>query len=284
MIRMMICKELGIKGWLRCMGYSAIGFFYSGVTPGASGGQPMQLYYMSRDGYKFSKSCAALTVIAAANKLVIAISGVLLLVFWHGPLSAAFGDRMWWYYLGLIMVIGMVAILILLLLIPGKIEKLVLWFIRGLVKIHIIKKQSHEAANAKIVTFFNGYRDIKEELKTSHKKLVLILIYSFIQRALIVAITYLIYLGFGLSGTSGIHIFLIQLAIYVTVDMLPLPGGQGISEFIYKRVFAEIFVGDLLTASMCISRVTNFYLLLMVSLVVVIVKSIKKIIKERKEA
>lgn len=30
--------------------YSFIGFFYSGITPSATGGQPVQLYYMSKDG------------------------------------------------------------------------------------------------------------------------------------------------------------------------------------------------------------------------------------------
>ena len=41
---------------------------------------------MSRDGLRFSKSCAALTVIAATNKFVLASLGVILLIFWNGPL------------------------------------------------------------------------------------------------------------------------------------------------------------------------------------------------------
>ena len=40
-------KEYGLpgkgSGVLRCIGYSFIGFFYSGITPSATGGQPMQL-------------------------------------------------------------------------------------------------------------------------------------------------------------------------------------------------------------------------------------------------
>ena len=34
----------------RCFQYSFIGFFYSGITPSATGGQPVQLYYMNKDG------------------------------------------------------------------------------------------------------------------------------------------------------------------------------------------------------------------------------------------
>ena len=32
-----------------CVKYSFVGFFFSCITPSATGGQPMQLYYMNRD-------------------------------------------------------------------------------------------------------------------------------------------------------------------------------------------------------------------------------------------
>ena len=34
----------------RCYFYSCTGFFFSNVTPSATGGQPAQVYYMNRDG------------------------------------------------------------------------------------------------------------------------------------------------------------------------------------------------------------------------------------------
>ena len=33
----------------RCMYYSFVEFFFSGITPGSTGGQPVQLYYMNKD-------------------------------------------------------------------------------------------------------------------------------------------------------------------------------------------------------------------------------------------
>ena len=30
--------------------YTTIGFFFSGITPAAGGGQPMQIYFMNKDG------------------------------------------------------------------------------------------------------------------------------------------------------------------------------------------------------------------------------------------
>ena len=34
----------------RCFQYSFIGFFYSGITPSATGGQPVQLYSLAKEG------------------------------------------------------------------------------------------------------------------------------------------------------------------------------------------------------------------------------------------
>ena len=63
---------------------------------------------------------------------------------------------------------------------------------------------------------------------------------------------------------------LILASVYSAVDMLPLPGAQGITELMYQAVFAHVFTGMYLIPSMLVSRGINFYFLLVVSLVVVI--------------
>ena len=46
----LILGRLGHKpGYRRCLGYSFVGFYVSSITPSSTGGQPAQVYYMSRD-------------------------------------------------------------------------------------------------------------------------------------------------------------------------------------------------------------------------------------------
>ena len=45
--------------------------------------------------------------------------------------------------------------------------------------------------------------------------------------------TWFVYKAFGLSGQSAWLIILLQSTISVSVDMLPLPGGMGISEKLF---------------------------------------------------
>ena len=71
--------------------------------------------------------------------------------------------------------------------------------------------------------------------------------------------TYMVYLGFRLHGTGMMKVILLQAAVYIAVDMLPLPGAQGITELMYQTVFAHVFTGTYLIPSMLVSRGINFY-------------------------
>ena len=54
--------------------------------------------------------------------------------------------------------------------------------------------------------------------------------------------------------------------ISISVDMLPLPGGMGISEGLYLRIFTPIFHGTAMTtASLLVSRGFSYYILVIVS-------------------
>ena len=56
-------KALGEKSNIfKNFKYALIGFFFSAITPAASGGQPMQIYYMHKDKISVANSTLALLV------------------------------------------------------------------------------------------------------------------------------------------------------------------------------------------------------------------------------
>ena len=65
----------------------------------------------------------------------------------------------------------------------------------------------------------------------SHK-LVILKVFSdhYVQRILLFTVTYWVYRSLGFHGYSIITLTILQSVISVSVDMLPLPGGMGISE------------------------------------------------------
>ena len=68
------------------------------------------------------------------------------------------------------------------------------------------------------------------------------------------------YLAFQLSGESMFTIVSLQGMISVAVDMLPLPGGMGISENLFLTIFEPIFGEALVLPGMLVSRGISFYI------------------------
>lgn len=87
---------------------------------------------------------------------------------------------------------------------------------------------------------------------------------TFLQRFTVFVLTYVVYRGLGLSGTSLLDIVCVQASVYIAVDMLPVPGAQGITEAMYACVFGSIFRGHYLAASMCITRGVSFYAVMVI--------------------
>ena len=111
------------------------------------------------------------------------------------------------------------------------------------------------------------YRKVVQFLKTHVHVVIFLTLVTFIQRCSVFGLTYFIYRGMGLSGAGLFTVMALQAVVYITVDMLPLPGSQGITELVYAAVFGQIFVGGTLTISMCVTRGINFYLPFIVSAV-----------------
>ena len=60
-----------------------IGFFFSAVTPAASGGQPMQIYYMYKDGIAVSNSTLALLLNLTSMQICTIGIALVSLIFNH---------------------------------------------------------------------------------------------------------------------------------------------------------------------------------------------------------
>lgn len=258
----------GKSNLIRCIRYSFVGFFYSGITPSATGGQPIQLYQMKKDGNSLADSSVILITVGTAYKLVLVMIGLFLLIFWNNSLHFYLGGEYFILYcIGLSFNIIIVIALLIIMVFPKLILKIIKAIEFILIKVRILKKSLDR--DEKITNFIFGYSEAVSLIKTRPYVIFIVMILTFIQRAGIFFITYFIYKGFHLNDYSMITIIFIQASIYVAVDMLPLPGAQGITEMMYKTVYSGVF-GIFLIPSLCLIRGMSFYFLLFVSIGVVV--------------
>lgn len=113
---------------IRCIQYSFIGFFYSGITPSATGGQPVQLYYMSKDGNRGSDSTVVLMTVAVVYKFVLVILGAAILLFWYRPLYSELGKFFLLYLFGLLLNVILVVVIAGIMLMPNIMLRCALFF------------------------------------------------------------------------------------------------------------------------------------------------------------
>ncbi len=257
-------QAIGEKASLfSCLKYSFTGFFYSGITPSATGGQPMQLYHMTKDHHKMAHSTVVLMSVATAYKLVLVLMGIGISLFWWKGLSSHLGGYLPLYFVGLFLNAALVVILLAIMLNGPGMERFLAAAERLLVRLHLLKASGKRREG--IHTMVEQYQGTVEFLK-GHVRVVGFLVgFTFIQRCSVFILTWFVYRGMGLEGTGAFTVMALQAVVYIAVDMLPLPGSQGITELMYAAVFKNVFPGGSLTVSMCVSRGINFYFLLLVS-------------------
>lgn len=249
-----------------CVKYSFVGFFFSGITPSATGGQPMQLYYMKKEGHKVSDSTVVLMTVAVIYKLVLVVMGAGILIFCYNPLVNYLKGYLYLYYLGLFLNTLLVVVLLFIMISPKCFKGIVIGGEKLLKKFRILKKSKRRTE--KLIDMADQYHEAVLFFLKNKGKIVTVFIFTVIQRCSVFFLTWLIYKGMGLEGSTAFTVMSLQASIYIAVDMLPLPGAQGITEIMYKTAFSQIFPGACLTASMCITRGLNFYLVLIASALV----------------
>lgn len=265
-------RSFGIRLKKRiCFLFSSVGFFFSCITPSASGGQPMQIYYMKKEKIPIPVSTVILMVVTITYKLVLVVIGLGILIFGRGFLHRYLEGILPVYYLGLTLNVFCVAFMTILVFHPVMAEDMLLKGMDLLERMRLMKRK--EARRQKLKDSMEVYRETAAYLKEHKKVLFHVIVLTFLQRIALFSVTWFVYLAFRMHGTSLLDVILLQAVISVAVDMLPLPGGMGISETLFLNIFATVFPGVLLPA-MVLSRGLGYYSQLLISALFTVVAQI----------
>ena len=252
-----VMRSYGIRLKKRtCFLFSSVGFFFSCITPSASGGQPMQAYYMKKKNISIPVSAVILMIITITYKLVLVVIGIGVAVFGRGFLHQYLEGILPIFYLGLALNIFCVTFMTILVFHPMLARTFLVWGHCILEKLHIL--QHKDGRLKKLEDSMDTYRDTAAYLKTHSRVIVNVIAITFVQRMAMFAVTWFVYKAFSLSGTGFWTVLFLQAVISVSVDMLPLPGGMGISETLFLTIFTPVF-GALLLPGMVLSRGLGYY-------------------------
>ena len=216
-------RTLGAKVKMgHCALYSFVGFFFSCITPSASGGQPMQLYYMKKEKISLPVSTVILMIVTITYKAVLVVVGLGLVLFGQGFLHRYLTEILPVFYLGIGLNVFCVTAMLILVFHPALARTILVLGLKIVEKLHLMKRK--ESRLKKLEASMEVYQNTAAYLGTHKMVLVNVLAITFAQRFALFAATWFVYRAFHLSGISFIAIVLLQAVISVSVDMLPLPG------------------------------------------------------------
>lgn len=245
----------------RCFLYSCIGFFFSAITPSASGGQPAQIYYMKKDKIPIPVSTMILMIVTITYKSVLVFVGLFLMFFQKEFVHQYLRGILPVFRLGVALNVVCCIAMSILAFHPMLAKSIMIWCLRFLVRIRIMKERPER--EERLIKSMDQYNATALYLRQHKKVIVNVVLISFIQRFALFFVTFLCYKAFRLSGEATYNIVMLQAVVSISVDMLPLPGGMGISETLFLKIFKPIFGEKLLLSGMVLSRGIAYYVQLL---------------------
>lgn len=242
---------------------SMIGQYFNCITPFSSGGQPIQAYYLVRFGVPLGSALTALLSKFIVYQAVLTIYSAVILIFRIGYVVETNALMLPLVIVGFIVNTAVIAGLLMLAFFRKPTVKIAHFVIRLLGKLHIVKDVDKriEYIDQEMEMYYKNFQFIK-------KRPVLILkmcLYTVIQLTVFLAISYVIFLAFGLKGWDFLTIISCQAFVLMISAFVPLPGALGAAEGSYVLFFGRIFEG-FVNLSTVIWRFLTFYLAIIVGM------------------
>ena len=257
-----ILRALGCpQPFRKCAYYSSVGFFFSTITPSATGGQPAQVCAMSRDGVPAASGALDMLLVTIGYNTGAMIWGVFAL-FTAGGLTERLGGQV-----GLLLGLGLAVFalldvaMFLFLFLPGPARRL----LHGCIALaaRVWPKLDRAGLEEKADEHLQEYRRGAQLIRRAPVLLLQVVGLSMAQLAFSYAMPYVVYRAFGLSGFGLGEILALQALCSIAVGYLPLPGSAGAAENVFLRSFLLVYGEALVAPAMILSRTLNCYLVLL---------------------
>ncbi|MCI8832866.1 MAG: flippase-like domain-containing protein, partial [Clostridia bacterium] len=275
----LICEAINIGRTLKALGekstfyrnikYALIGFFFSSVTPAASGGQPMQIYYMNKDKISVANSTLSLLINLTSMQIVTISIAIISLFFNYGYMNSIL--------IGLFIIgIFLNATALGLLLVSLFSKRMTKGLINIAIKLlEFFRIKNIEDKKKKLENELSKYQASAKYIKSNKKVILKTLITTYIQFLVYYSISYWVYRSFGLKEYNILQILSMQSVLFATVSGIPSPGAVGVSEGGFLEIFRNVYSDNILNEAMLLNRGVNFYLFVVISSIIVMLYTVK---------
>lgn len=265
-----VFKPWHFKG---CMEVTLIGQYYNAVTPFASGGQPAQVYYMSRFGIPAGYSTSVLIIKYLIYQVVLSAFCAIAFLSKAGLIFSYPVAVVWISMIGFVINAGGVFLIYFLSTNRGFIRKVVLAVLKFFHRVRIIKDL--EKWKVRIEGAVEDFHGSLNMFRGNYKGMVVAAILTAIQLVFYFSVTFFIYRAFDLNDGAWADMIFVQSFLYLAVSYFPAPGAMGASEGGFYLFFQRFFPEHLIFVAMVLWRFMTYYLNIIVGGLVILARGIK---------
>ncbi len=252
-----------------------VGQYYNCVTPFASGGQPLQAYYLGQLGVPASASISALMSRLILYHIAETLYCITVLILRSGFFFGKAAPLMVLALCGFAVTAFFIVFLILVSFCKNFTMRIIRKCIFLLGKIHLLRnpQKKCDAIEGSMNAAFNNMKFIVKEPLMILKVIGV----TVLQLTAYFSVSYVIYRGFGEVGTDFLTVISCQAFVYMISAFIPTPGAMGASEGSYVGYFTHVYADDtLVPVSTFIWRFLTFYLPIVVGIILTLFLQRKK--------
>ncbi len=289
-----MCKSMtGKSHFMTCIETGIIGTYYNNVTPLAVGGQPFEIYHLSKHGVRGGVATSIPIASFFTNQLAFVILGIISLVLFQSNVynapsglidafpSAFYGLTI----IGLCCCLFVPTLVILFSFMPKFGAKLVYLVIKIGTKLRVVKKPEETLQNT-IKTVVHNSHCLKK-IAANPLLFLGLLLFSFLENIANVSIAFFVLKGFGLDfyGLTSLSEWVIVCSIcfilFASITFIPTPGNSGAADLSFFILFESVLFAGLAFPAMLIWRLFSFYSTIIVGFVFATLKKRSDVKKEK---
>ena len=277
------CDALSIWYFLRRQGYrigilyvyftSIAGQYYSNITPGATGGQPMQIYHLHKRGIPTGVATSALITRFFSFQFMLLVIGTVCWVADLGYVREHFGDWYWALIMGYVWNVMVCVIITVMSFFRPAVRGIANLALKIGAKFRLLKnpEKTREKWMRSVDNFHNTMRDVLHH----PGDLCVQLLIGAAQLIALMSIVWFIYADIGIKGAGSYRqIISLDVLEYTAAAYTPLPGASGAQEIMFAQAFGGVFGADKIFPAQLLWRFFTYYISLIIGAVVVLIEGL----------
>lgn len=251
----------------------SIEYFFNGITPFSSGGQPFQVYAYKKIGVSLHKATGIILMNFVISQMAIVILCIISLFFFNQLTNNTL-------YLQIMIIVGLVINILIFLLfcsvgISKTIRRLLTKFVSFILNLKIFKGKLTKHISA-FDEYCEGAQNTFKSLFNQKLKFLLCIIFKLTGMVCYYIIPFFILLSLGIDVKMNQLLVIIAMTTFsiAMTCYIPTPGATGGIEFAFRSLFITIIPtlsASMATSGLLLWRFITYYFLMLISFIIYVI-------------